>query len=85
VIRAQSSFEFAPWTDLSADTIKIELWAKTCQHPSGSLINGKGKQKEIDRDDSAGEGVEWGVLEQWDFNLADLVPLTHEVCGHKSH
>jgi hypothetical protein len=83
VIDAQSSFEFAPWTDLSANTIKVELWAKTYRNPTGGApLDSKGKQKETlvtDRDDLTREGAVWHVLEQWNVTLADLVPLTPEV------
>jgi hypothetical protein len=82
MIDAQSPFEFAPWTDLSADTIKIELWMKFFCHPTGGHLDGKGKQKEMsvtDRNDLTGEGAEWSVLEEWNITLADLVPLTPEV------
>jgi hypothetical protein len=85
MIDAQSTFEFAPWTNLSADTMKIELWAKTVRHPiGGAPLDGKGKQKEVsvtDRDDSTREGAGWSVLEHWNVTLADLVLLTPEVCS----
>lgn len=74
---------FAPWTDLGADTVKIELWAKTCRHPAdGAPLEGKGKQKEMT--DPAGAGLEWTVLEQWNVTLADLVPLKPELEAHPS-
>ncbi|KAG0696266.1 hypothetical protein DFH29DRAFT_951775 [Suillus ampliporus] len=85
VIDAWSKFEFAPWTDLSANTMKIELWAKTCCHPTGrALLEGKGKQKELSVTDPTTEGPEWTVLEQWNATLADLVPLTPELEAHPS-
>ncbi|KAG1889304.1 hypothetical protein F4604DRAFT_2015644 [Suillus subluteus] len=84
VIDARSGFEFAPWTDLSADTVKIELWAKTCGHPTGGApLEGKGKQKELMTDPTR-EGPEWTVLEQWNVTLADLVPLKPELEAHPS-
>ena len=89
MIDAQSSFEFAPWTDLSANTIKVELWAKTYRNPTGKApLDSKGKQKETlvtDRDDLTREGAVWHVLEQWNVTLADLVPLTPEVWRLKPH
>ncbi|KAG2160166.1 uncharacterized protein EDB93DRAFT_1113719 [Suillus bovinus] len=82
VIEAQSEFDFAPWTDLCADTVKIELWAKTCRHPTGGApLEGKGKQKEMVTDPTR-EGPKWTVLEQWNVNLADLVPLKPELEAH---
>ncbi|OJA12917.1 hypothetical protein AZE42_05077 [Rhizopogon vesiculosus] len=85
MIDAQSSFEFAPWTDLSADTIKIELWAKTYQHPAvGAPLDGKGKRKEMSETDCDDQGTEWSVLEEWNVTLADLVPLTPELEAHLS-
>ncbi|KAG1749611.1 uncharacterized protein EDB91DRAFT_1108704 [Suillus paluster] len=85
VIDARSESEFAPWTDLSADTVNIELWAKTCRHPTGGApLEGKGKQKEMSVIDPTTEGAEWTVLEKWNITLTDLVPLTLEVCGPNS-
>ncbi|KAG2345336.1 hypothetical protein BDR05DRAFT_1058436 [Suillus weaverae] len=85
VIDARSGFEFAPWTDLAADTVKIELWAKTCRHPiDGAPVEGKGKQKEMSVTDPTREGHEWTVLEQWNVTLADLVPLKPELEAHPS-
>ncbi|KAG1769578.1 hypothetical protein EDD22DRAFT_868318 [Suillus occidentalis] len=85
VIDARPEFVFAPWTDLGADTVKIELWAKTCRHPAdGAPLEGKGKQKETSVNDPAGAGVEWTVLEQWNVTLADLVPLKPELEAHPS-
>jgi hypothetical protein len=81
VIDARSEFEFAPWTDLGAETVKIELWAKTYRHPTcRAPLEGKGKQKEMLVTDPIREGPEWTVLEQWNVTLADLVPLKPEVC-----
>lgn len=85
MIDARSGFEFAPWTDLGADTVKIELWAKTCRHPtSGAPLEGKGKQKEMLATDPTREEPEWTVLEQWNVNLADLAPLKPELEAHPS-
>lgn len=83
VIDARSEFEFAPWTDLSADTMKIELMAKTCRL-GGAPLGGKGKQKEMLVTDPTREGPEWTVLEQWNVTPADLVPLTPELEAHPS-
>ncbi|KAG2109660.1 uncharacterized protein F5147DRAFT_691713 [Suillus discolor] len=87
VIDARSEFEFAPWTDLGADTVKIELWAKTCRHltsGAGASLESKGKQKEMLVTDPTREGPEWTVLEQWNVTLADLVPLKPELEAHPS-
>ncbi|KAG1757999.1 hypothetical protein EDB19DRAFT_1660165 [Suillus lakei] len=85
VIDVRSEFEFAPWTDLSANTMKIELWAKTCRHfTGGASLEGKGKQREMLVTDPIREGPEWTVLEQWNVTLADLVRLTPELEAHPS-
>lgn len=85
MIDARSEFEFAPWTDLGAETVKIELWAKTYRHPTcGAPLEGKGKQKEMLVTDPIREGPEWTVLEQWNVTLADLVPLKPELEAHPS-
>ncbi|KAG2049835.1 hypothetical protein BDR06DRAFT_960931 [Suillus hirtellus] len=87
VIDARSEFEFAPWTDLGADTVKIELWAKTCRHltsGAGVSLESKGKQKEMLVTDPTRQDPEWTVLEQWNVTLADLVPLKPELEAHPS-
>ena len=79
--------DFAEWTDLSADRLKIELWGKVgvgWRGDSSASANTKGKEKEKDREDNDGEGTaedtDWKILEEWNINLADLVPVPADVC-----
>lgn len=79
-IDARSKYEFADWTDTGGERLKIDIWGKVeigwpgAENSSGTL---KGKEKEWLRD--AHGRPEWKVLEQWNVNLADLVPLPDDV------
>lgn len=72
------SNEFAPYTNLSADEIKIELWAKT--NVGISLVDAKGKQKEVPETGSLSPASGWKRLDEWSVALSELVPLPGEVC-----
>lgn len=43
------------------------------------LGNAKGKQKASDETGGASGSLRWKVLEEWDFSLSDLIPLSPEV------
>lgn len=59
------------WVNLSAERLSIELWAKIgTAHPLHKPSD-KGKEK--------AEGPEWRVLDSWDFELSDLVPVPTDV------
>jgi UV radiation resistance-associated gene protein len=76
----RSGYEFAEWTDLSANKLKIEVWGKVgARWRQGSVDrNEKGKGKEVDHDAREAES-EWKVLEEWNVSLADLQPLPQNV------
>ncbi|KAF8845490.1 hypothetical protein BDN67DRAFT_920108 [Paxillus ammoniavirescens] len=82
---ALSKSDFAEPTDLSADRLRIQLWAKAdvseAQRTSGT---GKGKQKESAGTGSSAQGIGWKVLEEWNFVLLDLIPLPLELENHPS-
>ncbi|TFK76681.1 hypothetical protein BDN72DRAFT_873255 [Pluteus cervinus] len=65
---------FAPWTDLSASVMQIDIWGRT-QSPAG-LSNGKGKAKEPPSNPLG--NPEWKLLGHWNVNLSKLVPLLPE-------
>ncbi|KAH7881283.1 UV radiation resistance protein and autophagy-related subunit 14-domain-containing protein [Lentinula edodes] len=65
--------EFASWTDFSAVKLKVELWAKI-GNDSGP-VNGKGKEKERPRETRDSNPPEWQVLEEWNVDLNELIPL----------
>lgn len=78
------SNEFTQGTDLSSDTVRIELWAKT-EERSLSL-NSKGKQKEISsQNDVSSQGSEWKLLDEWNVVLSDMVPLPPELENRQSY
>ncbi|KAG6331602.1 hypothetical protein ID866_7484, partial [Astraeus odoratus] len=71
-----SSDEYARHTDLGAESLKIELWAKT---EIGSLVaNSKGKQKEVTEASNSPPGSEWKLLDEWNVALSHLIPLPLE-------
>lgn len=80
VIDARSKYEFAEGTDVSGERFKINIWGKIgsswlcSENVAGTS---KGKEKEWLED---GHGKpEWKMLEQWNVNLTDLVPLPDDV------
>lgn len=73
--------EFAPGTDLSGASMRVEVWGRTS--PEGSNfrytcgdVKGKGKEKQLDRPEGDSE---WKVLESWEVALNELRPLSEEV------
>lgn len=79
-IDAQSKGEFTPGADLSGSEFRVEVWGKA-KHGLGWAstrgvdTKGKGKQTGHGKED----GSEWRVLESWDVDLMNLVPLTDDV------
>jgi len=72
-----NSNEFAPHTNLSADGIKIELWARN--EMGVSLADAKGKEKEVPETSSLSPAPGWKRLDEWSVALSELVPLPGEV------
>ena len=75
---ASSRSEFSEHTNLSADRLRIQLWAKVDLNVM-HLGNVKGKQKDNDDTGDTSGSPRWKVLEEWDFSLSDLIPLSPEV------
>ena len=75
---ASSQSDFSEHTNLSADRLRIQLWAKVGLNAMDSR-NAKGKQKDSDGSGSASGSSRWKMLEEWDFSLSDLIPLSPEV------
>jgi hypothetical protein len=75
---ASSQSDFSEHTNLSADRLRIQLWAKVDPNTM-HLGNAKGKQKDSDDTRNASGSPRWKVLEEWDFSLSDLIPLSPEV------
>ncbi|KAF8557393.1 hypothetical protein OG21DRAFT_1435255 [Imleria badia] len=80
---ALSQSDFSDHTNLSADRLRIQLWAKVDLNAM-HLGNAKGKQKDSDDTDGASRSPRWKVLEEWDFSLSDLIPLSPELENHPS-
>ncbi|KAH0838663.1 hypothetical protein J3R83DRAFT_6990 [Lanmaoa asiatica] len=75
---ASSQSDFSEHTNLSADRLRIQLWAKVDFNVM-HLGNAKGKQKDSDDTGGPSGSPRWKVLEEWDLSLSDLIPLSPEV------
>lgn len=75
---ASSQSDFSEHTNLSANKLRIQLWAKVDLDAMHSG-NAKGKQKVSDDTGGTSRSLRWKMLEQWDFCLSDLIPLSPEV------
>ena len=71
---------------MSGAELKVEVWGKVGPHwhgleDAGGTVNvgGKGKEKEVERLENKGDTTDWRVFEEWNTNLADLVPLPEDV------
>jgi UV radiation resistance-associated gene protein len=79
-IDARSRYEFAEWTDVSGERLKVDIWGKVgLGWPGAENAGGISKGKEKERLGDGHQRPEWKVLEQWNVNLADLVPLPDDV------
>jgi hypothetical protein len=77
-----SKHEFAEWSDFSGEKLKVEVWGKVGLDWHGvedvdGTVKDKGKGKEWPGDGN--DTPEWKVLEEWNIDLADLVPLPADV------
>lgn len=79
-IDAQSKGEFTPGVDLSGSKFRVEVWGKA-KHGLGWASTRGVDIKEKSKQTSHGKesGSEWRVLESWDVDLMNLVPLTEDV------
>lgn len=59
----------------------VEIWGKIVDPFLPGSSNGKGKEKAHYADDRevVDHGGEWKVLERWEVNFNDLVPLPDDV------
>ncbi|KZT06207.1 uncharacterized protein LAESUDRAFT_726023 [Laetiporus sulphureus 93-53] len=83
---ARSRGEFAPGADLSGSKMRVEVWGHVKRglgwSSSGDRdLKGKGKERERSEQD----GLEWKLLQGWDVDLGDLVPLSKELATYPSH
>ncbi|KAI0044373.1 hypothetical protein FA95DRAFT_1608596 [Auriscalpium vulgare] len=76
-----SGYELAPWSDLAATTLRVQLWGKSPPGSGSKRDRDKGKQKAASGADA---GPHWKIMEEWLINLADLVPLPDELAAHPS-
>jgi hypothetical protein len=81
VIDSRSGCDFADWTDLSAERLKVEILGRVQGRIAGKTAGTpKGKEKEETiLPDVVPESAEWKVLADWHFDLSDLIPLPDDV------
>jgi UV radiation resistance-associated gene protein len=85
-IDAHSRHEFAEWTDMSAEKLKVEVWGKVeSGWQSHGHLSGKGKEKERDHSNPEEGGADWKVLEEWNIDLGDLVCLPEDASFPYAH
>lgn len=73
----RSGYDVAKWTNLAARKVSIQVWGKV---PDGMQSGGKGKGKwKAPMETVKGSVGQWKVLEEWNVNLDELVPLSDEV------
>ncbi|ESK98165.1 uv radiation resistance-associated protein [Moniliophthora roreri MCA 2997] len=67
--------EFAPDSDTSGDKFRVGVWAKIGEERrKAATVNGKGKAREEPHSDDQ----YWQILEQWDVDLGEAVPLADD-------
>lgn len=71
-IDAKGGIDFAPQADLSGHTMKVEIWGRVFMPLP---IKGKGKEREDTAAHIDVEEQEWKILETWDVDLNNLIPL----------
>ncbi|KDR85233.1 hypothetical protein GALMADRAFT_233966 [Galerina marginata CBS 339.88] len=68
-IDARSGRDFPQWSDTSGQKLRVELWGKTS-------VSGMKEDPEIVQSIDESEG--WKFLEEWDFDLDNLIPLPND-------
>ncbi|PCH33211.1 hypothetical protein WOLCODRAFT_135001 [Wolfiporia cocos MD-104 SS10] len=83
--------EFARSADLTSSRVRMEVWGHVKRGLGWAASRAeelrrrdKGKGKERDRCED-GEALEWRVLEGWDVDLGELIPLPEDLACHPSH
>lgn len=80
-IDARETLDFASTTDLRGSRMTVEIWGKVADLTS-PRHKGKGKERAhcTENTEIGQQGHEWKVLEHWDVNLNELIPLPEDVC-----
>ncbi|CCM01316.1 uncharacterized protein FIBRA_03365 [Fibroporia radiculosa] len=77
--------EFTQDVDVSQSRMHVEVWGHVRRGLGWSLRkgeNGKGKGKQKMQDDEL--ELEWKVIQSWDVDLEDLIPLPETLAAHPS-
>ncbi|KAL4246786.1 hypothetical protein ABKN59_009300 [Abortiporus biennis] len=69
-------FHLSP-LDVTGSKLRVEVWAKLPYELTQAREKGKGKMKEID--EIPDTNSDWKVLDHWDLDLSDLVPLPSDL------
>lgn len=80
---ARFDLDFLSWTDTGGHVLKLEIWGKIPTHrPQDIQANERRPSGSVSLDN---EAFEWKMLDDWDVDLQDLIPLSDEVrslCMH---
>ncbi|KXN87542.1 hypothetical protein AN958_08476, partial [Leucoagaricus sp. SymC.cos] len=80
-IDARPGRDFSSDSHTSGDWLKVQLWGRT----KGSFAKAAGKQRQKStRELVADTDSDWTVMEEWEFSLSDLLPLSEQVLSHTS-
>jgi hypothetical protein len=76
-IDAHSGRDFQQLTDTSGDRLKVDVWGRITN--TGKQDQSKKKWQHHIKDATDGSQHGWKLLDEWNINLNDLVPLPKEV------
>ncbi|OCH92681.1 hypothetical protein OBBRIDRAFT_726318, partial [Obba rivulosa] len=81
---ARASYEFAPGADLSGSTLRLEVWTRAGPSDAAAAsASMKGKARDCGPVADS-RRPDWKILEAWEFDLEDLIPLPDDLAAHPS-
>lgn len=79
---ARFDLDFLSWSDTGGHVLKLEIWGKIPTHrPQDIRTNERRPSGSVSLDN---EAFEWKMLDDWDVDLQDLIPLSDELVIYPS-
>ena len=75
LIDALPGHDFLSGSDTSCNRMRVQLWGHT-KGPFPKIVGKQSQELVVDPD------YNWTVVEEWEFSLNDLVPLSENVCSY---